>query len=223
VLVEDGSPVMAYKVGSVDEASTLAGMEAIKKFISRFHDRKHLVMLYDDPKLARRVEFEYIKQGLQNEREQCIYMIPEDDVETTDSITRQMNEYGIDTMSYLRKGTLQIVRIDDPAKDRNGFLLGCTKILNSLTAKAKTMPMRVVLHVKYRFDSIEELDSHAGFEQMIQSSFSQFDGSMLCYHYVGHRNYEDVAHRKWVKRMLQTHSNVFFGFRPFWYNCLRIF
>jgi hypothetical protein len=57
VLVEDGSPVMAYKVGSVDEASTLSGIEVIEKFISRFHDRKHLVMLYDDPKLARRVEF----------------------------------------------------------------------------------------------------------------------------------------------------------------------
>lgn len=208
VLVQNGNPILAYKVPA--SPANEQGTAAIFGFIERLKGNKHLVMLYDDPRLARQIEFLYIKQGLEKGKEHCMYILPEDDNETVDSIRKQMDEYGIDTLRCLSNGSLEILKIDDPSKDKDGFKSGCVKKLDYLSARSKKAPLKVVLHIRYRFNTKDEIDTHAEFENMIQSYFERadFNGSMLCNHYIGHN--EEKEHGEWTKRMIETHDNVFF-------------
>ena len=106
----------------------------------------------------------------------------------------------------MRDDCLSFVRIPDPASDPRGFRSGCEKTLNSLLDQAK-IPVRMILHVRYQLNTQDEIDSHAEFENIIESTFSEFPGSMLCNHYTG--KYLEGKHGEWTKKMLQTHDNVF--------------
>ena len=207
ILVREGKPIMTYRVAVQEDVldSAEARMGVIERFFDSFDRNKHLVMLYDDAKLARRVEFRYVMKGLEK-GEQCLYVIPEDDVENVESVRTQMDEYGIDTSSYLKNGALKFLRISDPARDPEGFKVGCQRILDSLLEKIAS-PVRMVLHVRYRFNTKDEIQGHAEFENVIESSFTHFPGSMLCNHYIG-KNTEE-KHGEWTQKMLQTHDNVF--------------
>ena len=205
-LVQDGSPILSYRVAASDDHSQEFGLQAINDFMDSFDDNKHLVMLYDDPAQARRVEFRYIKFGLEKSQASCYYLIPDDDVETVESIIEQMRAYGIDTVRHLNDRSLNVLKIADPAKDKDGFVAGCSKLMRSLTGLSRRMPLRVVLHVRYRFSTKEEIEAHAEFEELIQFSFANFRGSMLCDHYIGHNDENQFS--SWNKRMLQTHDYV---------------
>src|SRR5579862_3163930 len=95
LLIKNGQPVEAYTVAKLRDP-----MEPIDSYFEEFDEFKHLVTLYDDRKLAKRVEFRHIKNGLLK-REQCQYVIPQDDPETPDSIRKQMDAFGIDTEHYM--------------------------------------------------------------------------------------------------------------------------
>ncbi|MGI0091955.1 MAG: MEDS domain-containing protein [Nitrososphaerales archaeon] len=206
ILVQDGNPILGYKVATSDPSiSPKIGMQAIENFIDGFDQSGHLVMLYDEPKLARGIELRFAKIGLES-GERCMYVISEDDIETLDSIRKQMDSFGIDTANYMRDERLKFVRINDPAKHPGGFKAGCMKILDSLLEQTKG-PVRMVLHVRYLFNTKEEIDAHAEFEGFIGSNFSNFPGSMLCNHFIG-RNTREL-HADWTKRMLQTHDSAF--------------
>ena len=207
ILVREGKPIMTYRVTVQEDVRDSADsrMGVVERFFDSFQGNKHLAMLYDDAKLARRVEFRYVMKGLEM-GEQCLYVIPEDDVEDVESVRTQMAEYGIDVSSYLKNGALKLVRISDPARDPAGFKAGCQRILGSLLENIAS-PLRMVLHVRYRFNTKDEIQGHAEFENVIESNFTHFPGSMLCNHYIG-KNTEE-KHGEWTQKMLQTHDNVF--------------
>ncbi len=219
VIVQAGSPVMAYKVPNTDlllpasPSRDSAGVSAMQGFMETFNGSKHLVMLYDNPKLARNLEFLYLSQGLEKWNERCIYMLPNNDIETVDSITRKMEEFGIDTARHSDDGSLRIEAIDYSSSKNNSeekFRACWEKILHSLRTHATVAgPLRVVLHVRYKFDEDEEIQEHADFEDVIQSYFDrgEFKGSMLCNHYIGHN--DETKHAVWTNRMFQTHDSVF--------------
>jgi hypothetical protein len=181
------------------------GIEVIEKFLDKFDGRKHLVMLYDDPVLARRVEFLYLKKGLETEQG-AFYVIPEDDVESPDSIRKQMEFFGFQTERLIRIGKLRIARISNPSNEPKGFRSGCEKILKSLL-RDQASTIRMVLQVRYLFNTGEEIRSHAEFESFIESNFANFPGSMLCNHYVGKNTVK--MHGEWTKRMFTTHDWAF--------------
>lgn len=203
----DGKPIISYRVATDEGAAAPdQGMRAILGYVDSIQGNKHLVMLYDDPHLAREIEFFYLKQGLEKWNEQCFYLLPSDDVETIESIREQMEKFGIETRRHIKNRSLRIEKIADPSQEREGFRSGCDKIFSSLT-KLANRPSRVVLHVKYKFDTEEEIREHAEFEEAIQSSIARFNGSVLCNHYVGHN--DESKHSVWRERMLRTHDNVF--------------
>jgi MEDS: MEthanogen/methylotroph, DcmR Sensory domain len=206
VIFRNGEPFMGYRVTNEERQPQInQGMRAIERFFESFDSKSHLVMLYDNPELARSVEFQYMKLGFEK-GEMCMYVIPEDDDATPESVSILMEKAGIDAQKYLKNGRLKFVKISDPAKDPNGFKAGCEKILQSLITQA-TSRVRMVLHVRYLFNTKDEIESHAEFENIIQSSFSDFPGSMFCNHYVGKNTAE--KHKQWTTRMLETHDHVF--------------
>ncbi len=201
VLAKNGVPVTAFQITGLRYRA-----EPISDYVERFDDFKHLVMLYDDKQLARKVEFRYIQRGLEK-HEMCEYVIPADDPETPGSIKAQMEEFGIDVDHYVREDCLRVIRIRDPAKNPEGFNAGCRAILDSLLLEAK-LPVRMVLHIRYRLNDESELENHASFEKFIEENFDEFPGSMLCNHYVGNyrTNRENDA---WTRHMLETHDTMF--------------
>lgn len=56
-------------------------------------------------------------------------------------------------------------------------------------------------------EDIQRVASHAEFEDIIESSFADFPGSMVCNHYVGGNNIE--SHEEWTRKMLMTRDNAF--------------
>ncbi len=208
VLVRDGDPILTYRVsGTSPRVNQRVGMEAITRYVDSVKKGDHLVMLYDDPKLARSIEFHYVKNGIAK-GELCQYIIAKDDVESSESITRQMEEDGIKTSAHLKAGRLEFRKIGDPSKDSRGFQHGASKILEQLVEGVKS-PIRMVLHVKYEFRTEDEISAHAEFERNIHHAFSNnFPGSMLCNHFVGNSRME--LHRGWTRSMLDPHDCVFF-------------
>ena len=210
VLVQNGKSLVTYKVdvgsthGSIRENES--GIRSIEKFLDGFDERKHLVVLYDDSKLARSLEFRYIKAGLETKGQQCIYAFAADDVETPESITRQMSEYGIDVSRYLIDGSLKFVQIVDPSKDPDGFLAGAMKNVEKVAAQVTRPPARVVAHQKYQLNTDEEIQGEIDAEKKVESGFENFPGSLLCNHYVGVSLKE--KRDEWRKKMTETHDSV---------------
>ncbi len=55
---------MAYKVASEPGRSIKDGTKAISNYIESNDEKNHLVLLYDDKRLERWVEFQYLNRGL---------------------------------------------------------------------------------------------------------------------------------------------------------------
>jgi MEDS: MEthanogen/methylotroph, DcmR Sensory domain len=205
LLVRDGDPIIRYGIARGDDLPRLGlGLELIKQFVSSFESFRHSVLLYDNPILARMIEFQYLQNGLQN-GERCMYIISEDDVETPESIRIQMNSIGINTSSYMKSNDLAFVRIADPSKDPQGFVSGCFNVIGSLPVdKTKSQPTRMVTHMKYQLNTREEIEGFEEFERTVESKTSNPHGSVLCSLYVG--NYKLETHGEWARTMLQTHG-----------------
>jgi hypothetical protein len=124
-----------------------------------------------------------------------------------------MEDFGINIARHLDDGSLIIEAIDYLSSENNNeekFRARWVKILHGLQRYATVAgPLRVVLHVRYKFDEDEEIKEHADFEHIIQSYFDrgEFKGSMLCNHYIGHN--DETKHAIWTNRMFQTHDGVF--------------
>ena len=205
LLAREGNPILRFGVAT-DDASldSGAGIELIEKFVENFENFRHPVIFYDNPIIARRIEFQYMKIGLQN-GECCVYVISDDDVESPESIRKQMDSFGIDTAHYVKNDHLRFVKIDDPARDPQGFVLGSQKILDSLPLhKTRLQRVRMVAHMKYQFNTREEIDGHSEIERFVDSNFGNFNDSLLCSHYIG--KYGSETHGDWVRKLLQIHG-----------------
>jgi hypothetical protein len=207
-LVQNGKSIMNYRVEADNKSipQDEAGMTGIEKFIDRLDGRKHLVVLYDESNIARSLEFRYLKTGLEDKGQQCIYVFAEDDVETPESIKKQMENSGIDAQRYMKDGLLKFVRIEDPSKDPKGFLAGALKNVEKISREITKTPVRVIAHQKYRFNTDTEIRGEYDAEYEVESGFEKFPGSLLCNHYLG--NDPSQKRNEWTRKMIETHDNV---------------
>jgi len=206
LLVRDANPVLRYKMplkdgGGVNSAN---GLQLIERFLDEFSDLGHFTMLYDDPLQARKIEFQYVRNGLEK-GERCLYAIANDDVESEESIRNQMDSFGIKTSHYLKNGDLYFWNVPDPAKDDGGFVSGCLRIMASMPQDQKEHKhIRLAFNMKHPFSTKEEFEGHAEFEGIAESKFANFPGSMMCSYYVG--NFDPATHRDWMRSILQNHG-----------------
>lgn len=209
ILTQNGEGVISYAVNpsnSFSHGEDRPILGSIEKFLDDFDERKHLVILYDDPKVARSLEFRYLKTGLEKKGQQCIYVFSTDDPETPLSISKQMEEYGIDVTYYLKNGLLKFVGIEDPVKDPQGFLAGALRNVEKISSQITRPPVRVVAHQKYQFTTNEEILGEYNAEAEVEAGFENFPGSLLCNHYVGEFTHEGKD--EWAKKMIQAHDGV---------------
>jgi hypothetical protein len=203
-LVKDGDPILRFGIAVYDEDLAFQnGMKLIDNLMSNLENLRHFVLLYDHAVLARKIEFQFMKMGLQR-GESCVYVTTEDDVETPESIKGQMDAFGINTAEYLAGDRLRLLRIRDPTRDPEGFFSDCQKIVGSLPLDRTKPPGRVVCHMKYQMNVKQEIDLHSEYEKMSQLGSLSFHGSLLCNHYIG--KYDSETHGDWLKNLFQTHG-----------------
>ena len=202
VVFREGSPMMSYEI---EESSRGSSLKPSEIFLDVFHGTKHMVLLYDEPEEARSLEFRFFKIGLEK-NEQCIYSFSSDDIETEESITNQMREYGIDVQRYEREGLLKFVKLKDPVSNPKGYVEGGQENIDLISSNITKTPVRVVAHQRYLFNTNEELEGQCEMENVVESNFETFPGSLLCNLYLGSSAVRD--HGKWVRRIIQNHDNA---------------
>ncbi|MFI5422190.1 MAG: MEDS domain-containing protein [Nitrososphaerales archaeon] len=200
------SSILRFGTSGVDSKTAHeSGLDLIENLVAKFDDFRHFVLLYDDHRSARNVEFRYLEKGLQR-GERCLYVISGDDVETAESIRLKMDSFGIDTSRYLNNGLLVITSIPDIGKEIYGFKSNCKLVLDKLIGDSGSLPVRMVIHARYQLSSEEEINDHSELEKIVEYMSSHFRGSILCNHYVG--KYNSKKYGEWTRNIVQSHGVV---------------
>jgi hypothetical protein len=143
------------------------------KFVEELDSRKHLVLLYDDPEYARKIEFQFIKKGLENE-EHCIYATEED----PGFIMLAMINNGIAVSDYIQNNLLHIYQISDPIESSD-LLHNARKNLERILADSKP-PFKIVSRIVSDVSTVEGMSAELKLEHDFHKSFDGFDGTVIC-------------------------------------------
>ena len=167
-------------------------------------EKKHFVLLYEEPEFAKMIKFRFIKNGLEK-GEHCIFLTRE----SKSDIESQMKNQGINVEKYKEKKLLQFFYPSDPMNDHDGVLKGFEKIMSEMLAGSKS-PYRIVIGTAFcdiyeREGMLAELD----IERHLQSTFNVFPGSVLCSY-----SFDEIASSGYVKSisaLLDCHHSLIFA------------
>ncbi len=143
------------------------------KFVEGLDCRKHLVLLYDDPEYARKIEFQFIKKGL-GSREHCIYATEED----PGFIMLAMINNGIAVRDYIQNNLLHVYQITDSTESRD-LLSNAKKNLERILSDSKP-PYKVVARIVSDISTAEGMSTELKLEHDFHKSFDGFDGTVIC-------------------------------------------
>jgi len=126
----------------------------------------HILYFHDDSKITKKVEFSFIKKGLEKQ-EHCFYttMNPE-------GILHQMKEFGIDTEACSE--FLHVIKIPEKFEDYSKMILG----------KVDELPhdsqIRVVSTHYFDFNNERKTDRMAEIEQCVEDDYHRIKGNFVC-------------------------------------------
>jgi hypothetical protein len=172
------------------------------KFVEELDARKHLVLLYDDPEYARKIEFQFIKKGLEN-GEHCIYATEED----PGFIMLAMINNGIAVSDHLRNNLLHIYQIIDSA-DSSDLLPNAKKNLERVLSDSKP-PFTVVARIVSDISTVEGISTELKLEHDFHKSFDGFDGTVICPYDI--TKIENNKIGKAIPRLFKTHHAAIYA------------
>ena len=129
------------------------------RFVDSLDTNKHILLLYKDPEYAKRIEFQFIENGLAK-GEHCVYATEEDPV----FIKKKMAEHGIKVKDFLEKGLLHIYQTTDPFNHPEGALAGTKNNLEMILKDSKP-PYRMVTMLIPDTGTTEAMDVHIKIEK----------------------------------------------------------
>ena len=171
-------------------------------YINNISSPRHMVVFYRDAKKARKIEFQFILNGLLK-RQHCIYITHG----KTKKIENEMEKFGINVGRFLGENLLHIYKIQDPLKDPKGLMHGNHSIIKQILADSKP-PYRLTGR------PIEDLSTKKAVEAMLQlersfhSDFESFDGSVLCTY--PYDDIEPTRRSEWVSSLVNEHHATVF-------------
>jgi len=126
----------------------------------------HILYFHDDSKITKKVEFSFIKKGLEKQ-EHCFYttMNPE-------GILHQMKEFGIDTEACSE--FLHVIKIPEKFEDYSKMILGK---VNELPHDSQ---IRVVSTHYFDFNNQRKIDRMAEIEQCVEDDYHRIKGNFVC-------------------------------------------
>jgi hypothetical protein len=143
-------------------------------YIDKIETHKHLILVYDDIKKGREVEFHFIKRGLEN-KERCIYLTHDD----PKLIEYQMRKFGIDIEYYKKKSLLQVSSMPYDIANPENILASMQNILKTLLADKKT-PFRIVGRAIQDVGFETAMSVELYLEKTLYNMFDDLNGSILC-------------------------------------------
>ena len=152
----------------------------------------HILYFHDDSKITKKVEFDFIKKGLEKQ-EHCFYttMNPE-------GILHQMKEFGIDTEACSK--FLHVIKIPEKFEDYSKMILG----------KVDELPhdsqIRVVSTHYFDFNNERKTDRMAEIEQCVEDDYHRIKGNFVCSFAV--QQITNEIRGRFLNKLLESHRAI---------------
>lgn len=167
-------------------------------FMDSIDTKKHLMLVYDDVKIGRMMEFHFIQKGL--EKNEISIYLTHDPVKL---IEKEMMEYGIDVNYFKKKSLLRVFQIKNPAEDSVGVLDSAEAILGEVLPNPQ-LPFRIVGRLVPDVGIETAISIQAYVEKIFHNSiFEKLNGSVLCTY-----DFSQIrANNEWMKWLHTLQEN----------------
>ncbi|MGI0055926.1 MAG: MEDS domain-containing protein [Nitrosarchaeum sp.] len=173
------------------------------RFVNSLDTNKHVLLFYSDPEYAKRIEFQFIGNGLAK-GEHCVYATEEDPA----FIKEKMKEHGIKVRDFLDTGLLHIYQTSDPFSHPEGLLAGAKSNFKMILKDSKP-PYRMIAMLIPDTGTTEAMGAHIKVEKEFHDSFASFNGSMMCPYNI--RKLEQNKSGDWIRELLQCHHSAIYA------------
>ena len=137
--------------------------------------KKHLMVVSDDLILRRKIEFDFIKDGL-GKNELSIYLT-HGDIKQLES---DMANFGIDVHNYKKKGLLRVLNTGNPAEDALSFIDAVQAKIKTILPADGTL-FRIVGRAMPNVGIEIAMAIQSRWEKILHTSmFEKLSGSILC-------------------------------------------
>ena len=171
------------------------------QFLDEMKEEKHIIMFDDNPEYSKKIQFHFLKRGLEK-GERGIYAMPEDE----DKIENEMKEHGIDVDEYKNKNLLDIFCTTHISQYSQGDPFD--NLLRRILPTGHTKSCRIVGMLDFDTKTKKGMETFLHSEKKSHSGFDSFKGSWLCTYFTP--DIESENRLKWVKELIKNHNSVIF-------------
>ena len=163
-----------------------------------FDTKKHMMLVYDDISIGRKIEFDFIKNGLEK-NEISIYLTHGQ----VKLVEQEMLSFGIDVKYFKDKGILKIVHIKNPTEESLDFLDSIQLYLQEILQDPERK-FRIVGRVMPDVGIETAIAIQVRFEKIFHNSiFDKLNGSVLCTYELS----QIQANNQWMKWLRELKDN----------------
>ena len=164
-----------------------------------FDSKKHMMVCYDDISIGRKIEFDFIKNGLEK-NEISIYLTHGD----VKLVEKEMLSFGIDVKYFKNKGILKIVNAKNPTEDSMNFLDSIQLYLKEILPNSEKS-FRIVGRATPDVGIETAMAIQTRWEKILHNSiFDKLNGSVLCTYDLSQIQANDQW-MKWLSELKEHH------------------
>jgi len=167
-------------------------------YIDEIYKKKHIILVYDDIKKGREIEYYFIKGGLEN-NEKCIYLTHDDPIQ----IENDMQKFGIDVARSKRKSRLCVYPMTNFISDSTNILDNMQNIMKLILGDQQT-PFRIVGRAIQDIRFEEAISVELYLEKILHGQFDNLNGSILCTYDLTHIM-SNNRWRDWLSKLESYH------------------
>ena len=169
-------------------------------FLDSIDSKKHVLLAYNDPNFAKKLEYRFIITGLRRE-EHCIVLTHD----KTKFVKDEMRQNDIDVDKHEKNGILRVYQIPDPTEHHLSILDGFKELVKVILSDSKP-PYRVVGRLTYDVKTEGGISIACHFENLFHlSMFKNFDGSILCVYDLNDIQAND-RWQQWLTQLTNSHD-----------------
>ena len=163
-----------------------------------FDTKKHIMLVYDDILVGHKIEFDFIKNGLEK-NEISIYLTHGE----IKLVEQEMHSFGIDVKYFKNKGILKVVHIKNPAEESLDFLDNVQLYLEEILQNPERK-FRIVGRLMPDVGIETAMAIQAKYEKIFHNNiFHKLNGSVLCTYELS----QIQANDQWIKWLRELKDN----------------
>jgi hypothetical protein len=176
------------------------------RFLDGVDNDKHIILIYDEPKYRKIIEYKFIENGLKK-RVNCIY-ITHGNVK---SIENEMQSHGIDVEHYKEKNLLHVIKIENMMENPDGIPETFKNFLQKLRNDFNS-PLYITGRTISDISTVAGIRAQLEVEQTAHSCFKKYQCFFLCTFHID--EIEKNMRKKWINNLLNKHHAVIYGTEP---------